>query len=360
MAYYHSSYSKRKKKRKPIVRILMAVVFLILVVTAGAAWYIYGVVFKPNVWTNDRDSVSVFIPTDAGFDEVTSLLYEKGLIVHRKNFEWWAGIKKYPELIKPGRYMLKDKMSNFELVNLLRSGNQIPVQVVFNNQRDIYQLAGRVSEQIEADSASIVAYLTDVKVLEKYNLKKETISCLFIPNTYEFYWNTNAEKFVNRMATEYDKFWNESRLMRAHAINLTVPEVITLASIVEKETNKNDEKPLIAAVYLNRLKAGWLLQADPTLLYAINDKNIRRVLNVHKEIDSPYNTYKNGGLPPGPICIPSISSIEAVLNPGDENYLYFCAKDDLSGYHVFAKTNAQHNRNAKKYREALDELKVFK
>ncbi len=360
MVYYHSRYSANKRKKRPILRLFFVFLFLILLVSGGVAWFLYGVIFKPNVWSNNQPSVSVIIPTNASFEVVKNVLYEKGVIVHRKNFEWWAEAKKYPDFIKPGRYILQDKMSNYELVNLLRSGNQVPVQVVFNNQRDIYQLAGRISQQIEADSTSIIAYLSNTKVLEKYGLTKETISCLFIPNTYEFYWNTDAEKFVTRMATEYDKFWNESRTIRAQSVNLTVPEVITLASIVEKESNKNDEKPMIAGVYLNRLKAGWLLQADPTLLYAINDKNIRRVLNVHKEIDSPYNTYKTAGLPPGPICIPSISSIEAVLNPSDENYLYFCAKDDLSGYHVFAKTNAQHNRNAKKYRQALDDLKVYK
>ncbi len=360
MAYYHSSYRGKRKKRSPIVRIIFWILLFVVLVAAGTSYFLYGIVFKTNVWTTEGQSVSVYIPTGANFDDVKSILYEKGLIIHRNNFEWWAGKKKYPELIKPGHFVIKNGLNNNELVDLLRSGKQVPVKVIFNNQRDIYQLAGRVATQIEADSASIVAALTNPQIWEKFGLNRETVSCIFIPNTYEFYWNTDADGFVNRMAEEYTKFWNESRKVKVSAMQMTIPEVVTLASIVEKETNKNDEKPMIAGVYVNRLNAGWLLQADPTLVYAINDKNLRRVLNVHKEIDSPYNTYKNAGLPPGPICIPSIASIDAVLNHSDENYLFFCANDDLSGYHVFARTNAQHNRNARKYRQALDELKVYK
>jgi len=360
MAYYHSNYRGSRRKKRPYLKVLLWILIPIILMAGAASWFLYGIVFKPNVWTNDGQSVAINIPTGSDFEKVKSLLYEKGLVVHRKNFEWWAEKMKYPELVKPGHFLISDGMNNKELVDLLRAGKQVPVKVVFNNQRDIYQLAGRVSQQIEADSASIVALLTNQNTLDKYGLTRETISCLFIPNTYEFYWNTDANGFVTKMAEEYNKFWNESRKVKAAAMNMTTTEVVTLASIVEKETNKNDEKPMIAAVYVNRLDAGWLLQADPTLVYAINDKNLRRVLNVHKEIDSPYNTYKHTGLPPGPICIPSIASIDAVLNHSDENYLFFCANDDLSGYHVFARTNAQHNRNAKKYRDALDELKVYK
>lgn len=360
MSYYHSRYQGKKKKKNPFLRILIWIVVVLIMAAAGGAWFLYGIVFKPNVWTPDGKAVSILIPTGADFEKVKSVLYEKGLVIHRLNFEWWAEKKKYPELVKPGRYLINNNLTNYALVNLLRSGKQVPVRVVFNNQRDIYQLAGRVAEQIEADSASIVAVLTNEATLNLYNLTPATISCLFIPNTYEFYWNTSAAGFVKRMGEEYVSFWNETRKTQALNMNLSTSEVITLASIVERETNKNDEKALIAGVYVNRLEAGWLLQADPTLVYALNDKEIHRVLNVHKDIDSPYNTYKNAGLPPGPICIPSIASIDAVLNHSKENYLFFCANDDLSGYHVFAKTYTQHNRNATKYRDALDKLKVYK
>ncbi len=202
--------------------------------------------------------------------------------------------------------------------------------------------------------------MTNITVLATIKLSPESASSIYIPNTYEFYWNTLAEGFVKRMHEEYLRFWNADRKSKAVELDMTVPEVITLASIVEKESNKNDEKPIIAGVYINRLEKGWRLQADPTLIYALNDYSIKRVLNVHLDYDSPYNTYKYGGLPPGPICIPSISSVDAVLNNKNEGYLYFCAKDDLSGYHAFAKTNRQHNRNAKKYQAALNKMRIYK
>jgi len=360
MAYYHPRYGPRKKKNGKGKKIFFTFLLVILLAGGAIAYYIYGIVLKPNVWTPNAEPVYVYIPTDSGFDDVKLLLYSKGLIIHRKNFEWWAGKKKYPELVKPGRYQIKNGMSNNELINMLRAGKQVPVQLIFNNVRDIYQLAQRVSRQIEADSASIVNLLTDSTYMALLGFTKETASVMFIPNTYEIYWNTSAEEFIKRMHDEYIKFWSGSRTEKAGKMNMTIPEVVTLASIVEKETNKNDEKPVIAGVYINRLKAGWRLQADPTVIYALNDYSIKRVLNKHKEIKSPYNTYKVSGLPPGPICIPSISSIDAVLNYTHHNYLYFCAKDDLSGYHAFAKTNKQHQRNAKKYQEALNKMGIYR
>jgi UPF0755 protein len=215
-------------------------------------------------------------------------------------------------------------------------------------------LAGRIGDQIEADSSSIVAYLTDVTNLSHLGFNAKTIPALFLPNTYEFYWNTDAEKFVEKMKGEYDKYWNEERRNKARAIGLSPVQVSILASIVDKETNKTDEMPRIAGVYLNRLRSGWLLQADPTLVFAVGDFEMKRVLNIHKEVESPYNTYKYTGLPPGPICIPSLQSINAVLNAEKHKYYYFCAKEDFSGYHNFAKTLTEHNRNAARYQRALN------
>ncbi len=360
MAYYHPRYGPRKKKNGKGKKIFFTLLFLLLLAFAGVAYYLYGIVYKPNVWTPNGTSQYVDIPTGSDFDDVKLILYSKGLIIHRKNFEWWAEKKKYPKLVKPGRYLIRSGMSNNELINMLRAGEQVPVQLIFNNVRDIYQLAQKVSSQIEADSASIVQLLTDSTYLALLGFTKETASVMFIPNTYEMYWNTNAEGFIKRMHDEYVKFWSGSRTEKARKLNMTIPEVVTLASIVEKETNKNDEKPVIAGVYINRLKAGWRLQADPTVIYALNDYSIKRVLNKHKKVPSPYNTYLVSGLPPGPICIPSIASIDAVLNYDHNNYLYFCAKDDMSGYHAFAKTNKQHQRNAKKYQEALNKMGVYK
>ncbi|MBC8320643.1 MAG: endolytic transglycosylase MltG [Bacteroidetes bacterium] len=360
MSYYHTKYVINKRKKKPYLKFLIWFI-IVIILTGGAGGYLlYQVIYKPNVWTADGKNVSIFIPTQSNFDDVKQLLFEKGLIIHRNNFIWWAQKKKYPDLVKPGHYILKNNMTNKEVIKLLRSGNQMPVKVIFNNVRDIYQLAGRISKQIEADSLSLLTEFTNVEELNKMSLNPEIISTIFIPNTYEFYWNTSAKGFLKRMYEEYLGFWNTDRTTKAEKLNMTIPEVITLASIIEKETNKNDEKTLIAGVYINRLDIGWRLQADPTLIFALDDYSIKRVLNVHKELDSPYNTYKHGGLPPGPICIPSISSIDAVLNPQNEGYLFFCAKDDLSGYHEFARTNTEHTLNARKYQKALDNMRIYK
>jgi UPF0755 protein len=260
-------------------------------------------------------------------------------------------------LIKPGHYVLQEGMSNDALINMLRLGTQTPVQVIFNNIRTKEQLARVISKQIEADSSSLMAFLNDTAYLLALGLNNETALCLFIPNTYEFFWNTSARQFMDRMQREHDAFWAGNREEKARAIGLSQAEVITLASIVDKETNKNDEKAAIAGVYMNRLDRNWLLQADPTLVYASGDFGLTRVLNIHKEINSPYNTYMYAGLPPGPICIPSIASIDAVLNYEDHDYFFFCAKDDFSGYHVFAKSITQHNRNARRYHKAIQNRK---
>jgi len=360
MTYYHTKFGTVQKKKKPFLKYFIWFILVLLIAASAAAYLLFQIVYKPNVWTPDGKNVSVYIPTKSNFNDVKQLLFEKGLIVHRNNFIWWAERKKYPELIKPGHYVIKNNISNDELVGLLRSGNQVPISVIFNNIRDVYQLAGVVSKQIEADSVSIINEIISAQTLSSTDLTIETISTIFIPNTYEFYWNTNAVGFVERMYEEYTGFWNVDRTTKADNLGMTISEVVTLASIVEKETNRVSEKPMIAGVYINRLNNNWRLQADPTLIYALNDYTIKRVLTVHTEFDSPYNTYIYGGLPPGPICIPSISSINAVLNNTNDGYFYFCAKDDMSGYHVFARSNAQHNRNARKYRNALNKMKIYK
>lgn len=362
MEYYHSRYggSRQKPKKKRRFRKFLVWFFIIVILlAAGAAYYLYNLVFEPNIWTPEGKEVALYIPTGSDWDDMRTILYKNGLVVHRKDFEWLAEKKNLPSRVLPGKYMIKDGLSNNDLIDLLRSGEQVPVKVIFNNVRNVYQLAEKVGGQIEADSASIAKILSDTNELKKMGFNRETIATLFIPNTYEFYWNTDAPGFISRMQEENQKFWNSYRTSRAKAMEMTKEEIVTLASIVEKETNKNDEKAAIAGVYINRLVYEWRLQADPTVVYAVGDFNIRRVLNVHKKVESPYNTYSRLGLPPGPICIPSISSIDAVLNYEDHGYFYFCAKDDLSGYHVFAKTGRQHNKNAKKYQQALNDLKIY-
>ncbi len=362
MPYYHSKYSYGRVEKKPpkVRRIIFSILLLLIAVAIIAGIFIYNALKKPNVWLNEQESISIFIPTGANFEEVKSILYGKGIIINRKTFEWVAERKEYPELIKPGHYIVTDGMSNERLINMLRSGKQIAVKVIFNNITKKEHLSRKIGKQIEADSSSLMALLSDSVYISKFGLTDQTLMSLFIPNTYELYWNTNAEQFIERMKQEYNNFWNKERNDLTDSLGMTPIEVITLASIVEKETARNEEKATIAGVYINRLNRNWYLQADPTLIFAFNDYGIKRVLNVHKKIESPYNTYLHTGLPPGPICSPSIESINAVLANEDHDYLFFCARDDLSGYHVFAKTNAQHASNARKYQRALDKLKIMK
>lgn len=331
-------------------------VCILLVIAILAGYWLYNRAMKPNVTTPDQKDFSLYIPTGAEFGQVKDSLYANNLIHDHSAFEWIADKKDYPDHVKPGRYILTNGMSNNQLVNTLRGGLQTPVKVTFNNMRDVKMLAGRIGSQIEADSVSIASYLDNPQTLEQLGFNAQTIPAMFLPNTYEFYWNTSAEKYVEKMKGEYDKYWTAERLNLAKSTGLSPVQVSILASIVNKETNKTDEMARIAGVYLNRLRSGWLLQADPTLVFAVGDFELKRVLNVHKEVESPYNTYKYAGLPPGPICIPSLESINAVLHAEKHNYYYFCAKEDFSGYHNFAKTLTEHNRNAQRYQKALNNL----
>ena len=345
---------RTKKGKKPLYhRVVLAGLTVVLVLAVITAFYVYDAIFRSNTKTAAGELTSIFIPTGAGFEEVKAILYGQDLIANRSSFEWLAHRKNYPGLVKPGHYLVTGGMSNDELVNMLRSGNQTPVRVSFNNIRTKQELAGRISKQLEADSAGLMTLLNEQGFLNGLGVNKETALTLFIPNTYEFWWNTDAEGFIRRMAREHDDFWNNVRKDKAARAGLSIARVVILASIIEKETVKNDEKALIAGVYINRLNKGWPLQADPTVVYASGDFTITRVLKAHTQVDSPYNTYKNKGLPPGPICIPSISSIEAVLEYERHNYMYFCAKADLSGYHVFSRTLREHNKNADAYRKSI-------
>jgi UPF0755 protein len=242
---------------------------------------------------------------------------------------------------------------------MLRSGRQEAVNLVFNNIRTNEQLAGKLGKQIEADSSSLIMFFNNPQLLADFNTSPEELRLLFIPNTYKIWWNTSPEKLMQRMKDEYEKFWNEEREAKANEAGLSRKEVSIIASIVEEETNKKDERPTVASVYVNRVRKGMLLQADPTVKYAVGDFTIKRVLNKHLTIDSPYNTYKYTGIPPGPICIPSISSIDAVLENKQTDYLYFCAKEDFSGYHNFAKNLEDHLANARIYQKALNKRKIF-
>ena len=275
----------------------------------------------------------------------------------------WVAAKKNLSNPKAGRYVLKQGMSNNDLVNMFRSGRQTPFKLSFNNQDTLEKLAGRIAEQIAADSTALLLSFREEHFLSKNNFTTKSILQIFIPNTYEFYWTVSPEKFKQKMFSSYQKFWNSSRLEKAKKLGLTAEEVTTLASIVQKETAQNTERPIVAGLYLNRLKRGWPLQADPTVIYCIKEKKgqdyvVKRVLTVDLEINSPYNTYIHRGLPPSLIAMPDISSIDGVLNAQEHNYLYMCANVDKLGYHAFAKSLVQHNKNAVKYHNWMNKLKI--
>lgn len=334
-----------------IKKILAAVAILGLIALGIFSYYIYNSIFSSNTNFNSKQEV-VYIPTGANFQTVIDSM--RPLVKDLESFSLVGQKKQYAGNVRPGRYFVKKGMNNNELVDLLRSGNK-PVKVIFNNQERLENLAGRISSQIEADSTELLESFRNETFLQKNNLDQRNALGLYIPNQYEFYWNTSAEEFRERMKKEYNRFWNEKRLKKADSINLSPSQVITLASIVQKETAKVDERPKVAGVYMNRYKNGWKLDADPTVIYAIKEKTgnydtiIKRVLYKDLELDSPYNTYKYKQLPPGPISMPDISSIDAVLNYEDHDFFYFVANVENFGYHKFAKTLAQHNRNKQEY-----------
>ena len=345
-------------KKSYVIRLIVLIFIIVFMLACVFGIRFYNKVYKTNV--NYESESYLYIPTGSDFDDVINILNETKLLDDLDSFKWLALKKNYQNHIYAGRYKLDSNMNNNDLINRLRSGHQEPLKVIFNSVRSREQLAGKISKQIEADSVSLLKLFNSDSVANSYNLNHETFTCIFLPNTYEFWWNTSAEKFVERMYKEYKRFWNDDRKNKSEILNLTYEDVVTLASIVDEETLYNDEMPKVAGVYINRLRKRMHLQADPTLKFALGDFTIKRVLNVHKQIDSPYNTYKRYGLPPGPISIPSISAIDAVLNYESHKYIYFCAKPDFSGYHNFAKTLSQHNVNARNYQRALNKERIWK
>jgi UPF0755 protein len=335
---------------------LFFVVPIIVLVIAIFGYSFYQKIYGSSV----TKTSSVYIYSNDSFEILQKKI--KPLLKDIDDFNWVANKKSF-KTPKAGYYLLKEGMSNDEVVNLLRIGAQTPIKVSFNNQNTLSQFVARISEQIEADSLALYNAFTDTNFLDKNKLTKKTVLQICLPNTYEFYWTTSPENFRNKLLNYYNKFWNGNRLAKAKQLNLTKTEVITLASIVQKETAKREERPRVAGLYLNRLKKGWPLQADPTIIYTLKEKNgqnfvVKRVLTKDLSIVSPYNTYLNAGLPPSLIAMADISSIDAVLNAEKHNYYFMCANVENIGYHKFAKTLSQHNRNANQYRRWLNKLGV--
>lgn len=340
-------------KNKRTIFFLTVIVILLLVIF---------IVYRSISFTIDTgdDGRELLIPTGSSYEEAMFIIDSVLDIKKPEVFHLIARKKNYPRHVNPGRYVVGAGITYPQLIDMLRSGKQQPVNVTFNNVKTLYQLAGKIGSRIEADSTEIIDFLTDESNYAADGFNKNDIMVVFIPNTYQMYWNTGAVELYGRMLKEYKSFWTRERLEKAVKTGLAQKEVAILASIVDEEVLKADEKPRIAGVYLNRLKKGIPLQADPTVKFALNDFTITRVLKKHLAVDSPYNTYKYRGLPPGPVSCPTIGGIEAVLNAEDHDYYYFVAKSDLSGYHNFSRTLTEHNRYASAYQRELNRRRIFK
>ena len=323
------------------------------------SFYFWQVVYTPNILINKEDLV-FNIPTGANFKYVQNSLYDLGIVNDLVSFSFLSKLKRYDQSIKPGSYLLQADMSNRDAINMLRSGDQVPIKLTYSNVRSLEVLAAKIASYLEFDSATMMSNLSNSDVASSYGFTKETFMCMFLPNTYEVYITDRPVVVLDRIYSAYKLFWNPERLAKAATLNLTPEEVIVLASIVDAETNQMDEAPTVAGVYINRLTKNIKLQADPTLIFALGDYTIKRVLYKHMQVDSPYNTYKYAGLPPGPINIPSIAAIEAVLNYAKSDYLYFCANPDFTGNHIFARSLSQHNKNARLLHLALNKKKIYK
>jgi len=344
--------SSKKKK-------IIGFIAVFLVVIAGGLSFGYYHFCKKSNFAPQKTAYLYIYPNTA-FNELVVQLKEKGGMIHEGTFTQLAQLKGADKEIKAGCYAITDGMNNADLLQMLTSGKQTPIQLKYNNIRTMPQFAGRISSQLMTDSVSLMKIFENEQFISKLGFSHESLPAMFIPNTYQLYWTTSPEAFCERMKKEFDRFWNEKRSEKAKKIGLTPVEISILASIVEEETNKPDEFPIVAGLYINRLKTGMKLQADPTVKYAIGDFALRRILYKHLEIDSPYNTYQNYGLPPGPIRFSSIQVIDAVLDYAHHDYIYMCAKEDLSGRHNFARTGAEHARNREKYTSALNQRGIYR
>lgn len=331
------------------MRLILTIGFAVVLVGLALAWKPYQAIYVKGV-PDSLPEMFVNIPTGASFDDVAHILSGGGFIEDEASFRWVADKMSYTGKMRPGRYQIQPGWNNRELIGHLRAGKQAPVMVVLTNERLPEDVAGKVSRFLETDSLELLQAFRNPALLQQHGLTAATLMSVFIPNSYEFFWNSTAESFLERMAREHNAFWSkDNRLAKAQALGMTPEQVYTLASIVERETLVNSEKPTIAGVYLNRLRIGMRLQADPTCVFATRDFTTRRVTQYHTKFNSPYNTYVYKGLPPGPISMASIASIDAVLNAEKHDYIYFCAKPDESGTHAFAVTYKAHLVNADRF-----------
>lgn len=334
------------------------VVLLVLIVGGGIfAYTAYRQIFGAGIDLHGEEEWVLYLDNDATYEDFLDSLQTRDVLKYESTFIRLASYKGLDDNMKPGRYIIVNGMSNNTLVNMLRSGSQSPVKITFTNIRTKEDFVEEVAPKLAFSNEELLSALNNDSLAAKYDLTTENIMVIFIPNTYEVYWNVSPEDFIDKMHAEYEKFWTEDRVAKAENIGYSPVEISILASIVAAETNKVDEMPKIAGVYINRLHKGWKMEACPTVIYAMGDFTITRLLNKHLKYESDYNTYIHEGLPPGPINLPSPQCIDAVLNYEKHDYMFFSAKEDFSGYHNFAKTNAEHERNARKYQAAYREWK---
>ncbi len=349
------------KKRKQHLSLWNKILFAfaaILIFSAGLIVYnFYQKAYAPAISFNKNEPY-FYVATGSSYDNLLAALQQNHVVHSIENFDWVARQMQLQNHLHPGKYRLESGMSNHALAAVLRSGKQEPVKLVMKKFRLKEDVVRFVSHKLEADSLTLITALNDSVHLRKFQMKPDEAIALFIPNTYEFLWNTSAKQFLEKMKREYDHFWNTERKGAAATLGLTPTQVITLASIIEEETNYTPEKSRMAGLYLNRLRMGMNLQADPTVKFAMKNFALKRILTVHLNYDSPYNTYRNKGLPPGPICTPSIATIEAVLHAERNDYIYFCAAPDKPGTSVFARTLREHQINAKRYQHWLDSIGI--
>lgn len=345
---------KKKSPKKNRKAILWAGFVLLLTVIAGAI-AIRKTLLQPF---SLKETVYIRIDKETNYENVVEQLKQANL-PSEKIFRFLSKRMNYSDAVKSGRYAVKNGMNMLDVIRMLRSGKQAPINLTFNNLRTKENLAGRISQQLMMDSIELLNALNDETRIKKLGFDSSNVVAVFIPNTYEVYWDISVNAFLERMKKEYDRFWNPDRKRKADRLGLSPAQVSTLASIVEEEASYADEYPTVAGLYLNRLRKGMKLQADPTVKFAVGDFGLRRILFHHLDTDSPYNTYKYTGLPPGPIRVPSISAIDATLSPETHNYLFMCAKDNLSGRHNFAATHAEHVRNAAAYQRILNNRRIY-
>jgi len=310
--------------------------------------------FLNNVNSSSNKAMYIYIKSNESLDRLLFNIKKNNVLKNVESFERVAKLIDLTENLKAGRYKIREGMSNIDLIRLLKSGRQEPLNLVIKYAKRKENLALALSKQLDLDSTELISLMNDSLTLSNAKMNSNNIIGLFVPNTYNVYWNISGKKLMERMQKEYNSFWNSNRTTKSILMKMTPQEVTVLASIVMSETNKPDEMPIVARVYMNRMKIGMPLQADPTILFALNDTSIKRVLSIHTAMQSPYNSYLNKGLPPGPICLASPTAIDAVLNAPMHNYIYFCAKEDFSGYHNFAETFSQHQVNARKYQQELN------